>query len=642
MLEAIRKHSKFVMIFLFVLIIPSFIFVGMDQGYFMQNSPTVAKVDGADITQLDWDNTHRSRSDELRRTNPTLDAAALDDPAARYAVLEAMVREHTTVAAARHMRISVPDAAVAAAIADLPGMDSVRKDGKLDMDAYRALLAGRGMTPAQFESLVRSELALDAVTAAFTGGQSAPAAAAQPSLDALLAQREIQIVQLPASGFASKVEVSEDKLHSYYNAHAAQFQQPERADIEYLVLDMDSVRRSITLPEDDVRSYWRENGARIAGAQEQRRASHILIAAATDAPAAERQAARERAQALRDQLVAKPADFAKLAREHSQDPGSAAQGGDLGFFARGAMVEPFEKAAFSLQEGDISEVIETEFGYHILRLSAIKTPVVPSFESMRADIERTLREEQAQRKFAEVAETFSNLVYEQPDSLTPAAQALGLSVQTARDLSPTPTPTLAAPLNNPRLLEAIFAHDSVASKRNTAAIEVGTQQLVAARVTAHQAQRQSSFEEVKDRVRSAFVAEQAAVLAEQDGKAKLQAWSADTSQFPRSPATIVGRHLTTPDAPAAIINAALLARADALPTVQGVSLGAQGYALIKINRSVPLKAEQAQQMQAQLQRQYQAVWAAADLKAYERSLAQRFGARIEVPRPTANALTAQP
>lgn len=636
MLEAIRTHSKIVMVLLFLLIIPSFIFVGMDQGYFMENSPTVARVDGREITQNEWDWAHRNHADALRRQNPDLPAALLDSPEAKWVTLEGLVRERTTAAAAAHMRLSVPDAAIVDELNHSPFLDDIRKDGTIDRQAYTAFLAARGLTPERFEAGLREDLRLQAVTAPFAAGQLAgTSAAAQSAIAALLQQREIQVVRMQPADFASKVSIDQDKLQSYYQTHQAQFVQPETADVDYVVLDLNAVRKTITLPEADVRTYWRENAARLSGAAEQRRVSHILITE----EGSDKETARKKADELRAQIVEKPADFAKIARQHSQDPGSAAQGGDLGFFARGAMVAAFEDAAFALKEGEISPVIETEFGFHILRLAAIKAAAVPSFESMRADIERTLRDELAQRKFAEVAEQFTNLVYEQSDSLEPAARELGLTIQHAKAVSRTPAPGASGPLANANLLNAIFESATNSERRNTEAIEVGPQQLAAARVTAHQPQRQRPLEEVEPLVRAAAIAEESARLAAEDGRAKVAAWSAQPESFPKTPTQIVARHLGTGGLPPAVITQALQAKVEPLPAVIGVDLGAQGWAAVKINRVLPASELSANERRS-VETSYQRAWDEAALAAYQRSLQTRMDARIEAKRPAA-ALQAQ-
>ncbi|MBY0409587.1 MAG: peptidylprolyl isomerase, partial [Burkholderiaceae bacterium] len=343
------------------------------------------------------------------------------------------------------------------------------------------------------------------------------------ALDALYERREIQVARFNSADFANKVISTDTDLEAYYKAHPEKFQQLEQAAVEYVVLDLDSVRAGITLGEDDLRTYYKENVARMM-AKEERRASHILINAAKDAPAADREKAKTRATELLEQVRKAPARFAEIAKKNSNDTGSAVVGGDLGFFARGAMVKPFEDAAFTLKKGEISGVVESDFGYHVIELTDIKVPRQPTFEELRPTMERELKQQQAQRKFAEVAEAFTNGVYEQADSLQPVAEKLKLKVQTAKGVTRTPLPGATGPLSNAKFLEALFSADSLQEKRNTEATEFGPSQLVAGRITSYIPARLEPLDEVRDQVRKLFIAEKSMERARTEGEAKLAAW----------------------------------------------------------------------------------------------------------------------
>ena len=468
MFESIRKHTKIAMFLLFLLIIPSFVLVGIDRSYFSGSSPVVARVDGHDITQAEWDSAHKLESDRMRSQQPAMDAKLLDSPEARYATLERMVRDRVLQIAAQKMHLTTSDARLARSLQEIPQIAALRRpDGSLDSEGYRALVATQGMTPEGFEATMRRDLAVSQVLGGVIGTSFATDAQANAALDPLFQRREIQVAWFKPADFASKVQPSDEQLQTYYKAHPDQFLQAEQAAVEYVVLDIDSLLAGMVLNEDDLRTYYKENAARMAG-KEERRASHILITAAKDAPAAEREKARARATQLLEQARQAPGTFAELARKNSQDPGSATQGGDLGFFARGAMVKPFEDAAYALKKGDISDVVESDFGYHIIQLTDIKAPRTPSFEELRPAMEAELKQQQARRKFAEVAESFSNTVYEQSDSLQPVADKLKLKIQTAKGVVRTPAPGTVGPLANPKFLEALFSSDSLENKRNTA------------------------------------------------------------------------------------------------------------------------------------------------------------------------------
>lgn len=633
MLESIRKHSKFVMILLFLLIIPSFIFVGIDQSYFSGSSPTVARVDGQDITQNDWDNTHRYESDRLRAENPGMDSKLLDSPEARYASLERMVRDRVFQIAAQKMHLVTSDAALARTLQGIPAIASLRKaDGSLDADGYRALLAAQGMTPEGYEASLRRDMSLGQVVGNVMNTALATPVVVNAAMDAFLQRREIQVAQFMAKDFVGQVKVSDEDLKAYYQAHLAKFQQSEQAKVEFVVLDLKTVRDGIELNESDLQTYYKENAARLTGGQEERRASHILVNAPKSMPAAEREAAKAKAQAIYDKVKANPASFAEVAKTESQDTGSAAQGGDLGFFARGAMVPEFEQAAFSMEKGAISAVVESEFGFHIIELTDVKQPPVPSFASVREKIANDLKDQQAQRKFAEVAEVFANTVYEQAESLQPAVEKLGLKLQTVDGVTREPRPDAQGPLASQAFLDALFSADSIDNKRNTDAIDLGANQMVAGRVVSYQPTKQLSFDEVTERVKTLYVDQQAVVLAREAGEAKLKEWRADPAKAQGLlPAVVVARDNPL-GMPRQVLDAALQAKTDALPAWEGVGLGDAGYAIVKVNKILP-STDRSADSARQASLQYVQLISTAEGAAYYELLKKKFKVQFKVPRP---------
>jgi peptidyl-prolyl cis-trans isomerase D len=451
-------------------------------------------------------------------------------------------------------------------------------------------------------------------------------------LDAYLQRREIQIQKWNPADFAGKVQVSDADLGKFYQAQSERFRSVESADIEYLVLDTAALQNSISLPEQDLKTYYEQNVQRLSG-KEERRASHILINAPKDAPAADRAKAKAKADELLALVRKNPKSFADVARKNSQDTGSASKGGDLDFFAKGAMVKAFEDAAFALKKGDISDVVESEFGFHIIELTDIKAPKVPSFESMRTQLEADLRKQQAQRLFAEQAETFSNSVYEQADSFKPTAERLKLTVQKAQGLSRNPQAGAQGVLANPKLLQTLFAEESLSKRRNTAAVEVAPNTLVSARVVAYRPAAVRPFAEVKDEVRRQFVIDKSAELAKAEGQAKLAAWKDQPAQAQVGAAQTVSRDQTQGQAQA-VVDAVLRADPARLPAVVGVDLGAQGYVVARVNKLVPRDAASAQQL-AQSRQQMAQLWGQAESQAYLSYLKQQLKAQVLVEKPGA-------
>jgi peptidyl-prolyl cis-trans isomerase D len=445
------------------------------------------------------------------------------------------------------------------------------------------------------------------------------------SLNAFFEKREVQILSFTPSDYAAKVVPTDAEIDAFYKANLALFQAPELASIEYVTLALDAIKKGIVINEVDLKSYYEQNAVRFSG-NEERRASHILINAAKDASPADREKAKARATALLQQVRKSPDSFAEIAKKESQDAGSAASGGDLDYFARGAMVKPFEDAAFSMRQGDIGEVVESEFGYHIIKLTGIKLPKQRSFEELRAGIESDLKTQQAQRKFAEAAEAFTNGVYEQSDSLKPMAEKLKLEIKTATNLSRKPGTGSTGILTNPKLLAAIFSSDATEKKRNTEAIETASNQLVAARVTAHTPARTMPLAEVRNLVRERVVAARAAELAKSDGLEKLKAWKASPGSALMPAAQVISREQAQ-NFPPQVLSSALRADTSVLPSLVGTDLGAQGFAVIKVNKVLPRVAS-AEVAANQDRNQVTKWWGAAETQAYYGLLKERFKVQI--------------
>lgn len=632
MFDSIRNHSKILMGLLFLLVIPSFVLFGIE-GYsrFEDKGAVVAKVDGQKISQAEWDAAHQAEVDRIRASMPNLDPKLLDSAEARYATLDRLVNERLIARASEKQLLLTSDQRLASYLQQDPSIASLRgADGKLDMARYRQLAASQGMTPEMLEARVRRDLSNQQVLAGLQGSVFATQRQTDMALDAYLQRREIQVKRWVPADFAAKVEVVDADLQRYYQDNAERFRSIENVDLEYLVLDVAVLQKRIELPEQDLKTYYEQNLQRLAG-QEQRRASHILINAAKDLPAADKQKARAKAESLLVAVRKAPKAFAEVARKNSDDTGSASRGGDLDFFARGAMVKPFEDAAFALQKGDISDIVESDFGFHIIQLTDVKLPQAPSFESMRPQLEADLRKQLAQRQFAELAETFSNSVYEQSDSLAPVAERLKLKVQKAQGLTRTPAAEGQAVLGNPKLLQAVFSEDAVVKRRNTAAVEVAPNTLVSAHVVNHRPAAVRPFEDVKADVRQLLIQAKSAELAKAEGQARLSAWKGQPSQANLGSAVTVSREQTQSQ-PQAVLDAALRADPAKMPVLMGVDLGAQGYALVRVNKIEPRQETSAQQAE-QSRQQFARLWGQAESQAYLASLKAQFKVEMLTEKP---------
>jgi peptidyl-prolyl cis-trans isomerase D len=628
MFEFFRRYNKIVMGALFVLIIPSFVLFGVDRYQGDQKGEKVARVDGQEITRPEWEQQHRNEVDRIRRQMPNIEAATLDSDAARYATLERMVRDRVLAAAAAKSNMTVSEDRLSRLFAEDTGLASFRTaEGKFDRERF---MMATGRTPEQYEASVRSDLATQQVLLGVSGTAFATPAQAQATLNAFYDRREVQWVRFNPADFKSKVTPSDADIEAYYKEHASRFQAPEQASVEYLVLDLDAAKKNISVSEADLKSYYEQNGTRF-GTPEERRASHILITAPAGASKSDRDTARAKAEQLLAEVRKAPASFADVARKNSQDPGSAEKGGDLDFVARGAMVKPFEDAMFALKKGEISNVVESEFGYHVILLKDIKPAVRQPFEQVRAAIENEVRGQQATQEFAKAAEAFTDAVYQQPDSLQPAADKLKLTIRTASNVARTPAAGATGPLASANFLGALFAPESLSRKHNTEAIEIGPNQLASGRIVQYAPARAVPLAEVKDTVRARLVEQRAAALAKTEGEAKLSAWQANaTGAAFGAPVTL--SRLDAQSQPLPIIEAALRADATRLPALVGVDLGTDGYAVLRVVKSVPRTAPTAEAAKQENEQFVQVVTAAENLAYYE-LLKARFKAEILVPRP---------
>jgi len=641
MFETIRQ-SKIVMIFLLGLLVIAFVFVGVS-GYssFNDKSPTVAELDGAVITQAQWDQAHEAEIQNLRESMPQLDVKLLDTPEARYATLERLLQDELVAASVRNLRVVAGDRAVQRALRDDPWLNARRDaSGNLDVAQVREELAIRGMTDESYAAQLAYGLAKAQVAQGVQATGLALGAAAKATLDAYFERRQIQVALFDSRQFTESVKVTDADVQTFYDDNKANFLAPETVDVAYLVLDQADIAKAIEINEADLKAYYEQNKSRLSGPEE-RRASHILLTLDAGASADALKAAEEKAKELLARVKADPAQFAQLAKENSQDPGSAQNGGDLGFFGPGAMVQAFNDAVFAMKKGEISDIVRTDFGLHIIQLTDVKSAEIKPYEAMRASILDDLRGSQAARKFAEVAESFSNVVYEQADSLEPAAKRLGLTIQTAKAVGRQGPSNAAdnAIWGNAKLREAVFANDAIEKKLNTAAIDIGGSRLVAARVTAHQPARTRDLAEVKARVQALLTAQKATALAASTGQEALTKWrdgsTAPVANVKLGQSVSVSRDQASEVSPN-LIAAALRVDAKQLPAWTTVDQGLQGFAVIKVNAVERRPAPEATQAAQEVQ-QFTQAWSSAELNAYLASLKVRFNAKILVPKPSANA-----
>lgn len=637
MFDFVRNHNRILQFILLVLIVPAFVLTGVYQGYhaFMDSATDVARIDGQRITEAELENAHREQVDRLRRQMPGIDAKLFDSPEMRAQSLELLVRDKVVRIAAAKANVITTDARLQRIFATDPQLAFLRN---ADNSLNESVLVSQGMSAATFERRLRDDLTAGQYLQGITATAVASKQVVARAMDAYLQQREVQVRQLRTSDFLAKVNPTPAELEAFYKdpSNSGAFQAPESAEVEYVVLDLESLKKQVTVTEEDARKLYTAEVAKRFSTPEERRASHILIKAEKDASSAERAKAKAKAQALLAEAKKSPAAFAELARKNSDDPGSAERGGDLDFFGRGAMVKPFEDVAFGLKPGETSDVVETDFGYHIIHLVAVRGGEKKSFESVRGEIETELKAQAAQKRYAEASVEFTNLVYEQPDSLKPAADKFKLEVQTARGITRKAAAGTTGPLANAKLLEALFAADALRNKRNTEAVEVGPSQLASARVREYSPARRLPMAEVAQELRTRVAQQQAKALARKEGEAALEQ-ARKTPAVDLADKTIVVSRVSNQDLPQPVLDAVLKARPDQLPRIESIDLGEQGVAIFKVVKV--LGRDQKAGDEASLAGRYAQSWGEAETQAYTRSLRTRLNVQVRSAAAAASGAT---
>ncbi|WP_133649445.1 SurA N-terminal domain-containing protein [Paraburkholderia flava] len=626
MLDFFRNHQRLMMFMLILVILPGLGFVGI-QGFrgFFDESANVASVNGHKIARADYDNAMRQQLDNARQQlGARFDAKLFDTPESRKQVLDGMIQQRVLADETQRLNLTASDDAVRRVLLNDPIISSMKKpDGSIDVERYTQLLAMQGMTPDQYQERVRYSLAMQQLPSSIVSSAFTSKTLAQHLTELADQQREVQGLAFHAKDYAAKVQPTDAQLQAYYDAHHNDFATPATATIQYLVLSPTLLAASAQPTDADLKKYYDDNIAhyRTEGTV---RASHILIAVPKDASAADKAKAKEKAEAVLAQVKAHPDQFAQIAQQNSQDPGSASKGGDLGYFSRGMIAggQAFDDAVFKLKKDEISDLVQTDFGYHIVKVTDVKPAETKPFDEVKDAIAKDVKAQQATKAFGDDAEGFTSTVYEQAKSLQPAADKYKLQIQTAT-VTPQPNATLPpdSPLNNAKFLAAVFASDATKDRNNTQAIDVGNSTLIAAHVTDFKAAAVPPLDTIKDAVRQKVIATQSAEMARKDGAAKLAEFEKSKSTAGFSSALKVSRS-DAQGVPPSALSAIYKVDAQKLPAYVGVDLGDDGYVIYRVNAVLPGAAVDAQRL-AGAQQQIAQVEAQSEVESYLDALRDR-------------------
>jgi peptidyl-prolyl cis-trans isomerase D len=576
MFDFVHERKRVVQVVLALIILP-FALWGLDSYQNSGDIGVMATVNGTQIGQAEFEDAlmqQRRRMQELAGEN--FDPALFDRPEIKRSVLEGLAAQHILLANAKDEGLMAGDEQIAQIIAGVPAF---QKDGRFDKQAYEAALRAQNMSPSLFEYRVRQDILNRQLTDAYAQNGFAADTTAETLIRLNEQQRTVSVATLGLDTFLKSAVVADADVQKYYDQNPQQFELPERAQVEYVVFSAEALADKINPTSAEVKRYYDEHLNEFS-TQEQRQASHILISVSTQAGDDEKQAAKEKAEQLLADVKAAPNKFAALAKENSEDPGSAANGGDLGMFSRGMMVKQFDEAVFSMQVGQISDLVQTDFGYHIIKVTAIKASKAQPLKEVSALIEQRLRTQQAADKFAELAERFNDTVYEQSDSLLPAAELVGAKVVSGKWLSRDQQP---GELWTAKVLEAVFSEDAVKNKRNTAAVEVKSNTLLAAHVTNHQPASVRPFAEVASGIRKLLQHQAALLAAEEQGKQTVAALQAGEKKKMVWKTALKLSRSQRSDLDPALLHQVFLADTSKLPAYVGVVDAKSGYVIARID-----------------------------------------------------------
>ncbi|KQV56452.1 peptidylprolyl isomerase [Duganella sp. Root198D2] len=563
-------------IILALLIVPSFVLVGVSGvKLFGEDANTIAKVAGHPVTQQEWDNAQRNQLDQLRqRMGPQFDQKLFDTPEFKQNILDQLIAQRAMNAEIRSAHLTASEQKVQEAITtQLP---LFKADGSYDKEQYLQILAAQGMNAGMHQEQVRHDLALQQVATGVELSGFVPRTVAKAISDFGSQEREVQELALPVSQFLPNVKVTDDMVKAFYDKNAKLFEIPESAKIEYVVLNAEAVASQASASDEEIAGYYKSNQKRFA-AEETRRVSHILISAEGG-----KAAAKTKAEAVLAEVRKNPADFAKIAQAKSDDSGSAAQGGDLGVIAKAGNAA--EAAALKMKQGEISDLVETDFGYHIVTVTELKPTQVKPLDEVKGEIAAEIKKQKAAKLYSDMSEQFTDIVFSDFESLKPVADKLKLKIETMDGISRQPNPILgAAPFNNAKFLNALFADEALKNKRNTEAVEVAPQTLVSGRIVEFKPASKKPLAEVEAAIKQQVALEEAVKAAKKAGEEKLAAAkkSGDAAGF--GEVKTISRAKADGINPAAVA-AVMKADASRLPAYVGVEIPGQGYGVYRIGK----------------------------------------------------------
>ncbi len=583
MLQTIRDRAQGWLAWVIVILISvPFALWGIQSYFDVGGVPIAATVNGVEIPARDLDRRVEQARMELReRLGAAYDPAEFDDRQLRAEVLDALVREVLLLDVVRDLGLRIADQDVQIQVLSDP---SFQQDGRFDKETYERLLQYQGMTPGMYEAQLRQQMAAGQLIRAVSTSELATTSELNDYQRLMEQRRELSYLRFPVAEYRTDAPLDEAAISAFYEAHPAQFQSPEQVKIDYLVLDTDALASKTESTESDLRSIYETDQARFAQ-PERRHVRHILLKAPDDGAA---QAVLDEIEGIRERLLA-GASFDELAKTHSQDPGSGAAGGSLGVIESGIMVPPFDQAAFALAQGQISEPVRTQFGYHLIEVTEIFPAQIKPFEDVREQLETESSKQRADALYYDLGERLASITYESPDSLIPAAEELGLVLQQSDWIGRSGGEGVLA---HPKVVAAAFSDEIRLEGRNSDMIEPERDRLqaVVLRVAEHRDATLQPLSEVRDEIVAEIKQEKAkadAAAAAESSVEKLRQssdWAAVSETLKPETPGLVDRRAS--EVPAAVLDTAfrLPAPAQGAFSVATATLDNGDSAVVRIAR----------------------------------------------------------
>jgi len=577
MLEKFRSYAqtKAAKIILALILVPFALF-GIDS-YLNQagNNLSIAKVNGYKIALPEYNRAIENVRNRIMSEGKKVDPAMFDSFEFKESVIDGLITKQLLNNDIKKSRFRITDQQLSQYII---GMPEFQKDGKFSQEIYDKVLQNNQLTPKKFEESIRNDLLIQQVRDGLQKLTFIPPNNLAETLKATSQQREISIAEFKTKEYMTKANIAEKDMQAFYDQNKSKFLAPEQVKAEFVVFSLANILPTINVTEDEIKSFYKANADKYQN-QQQREASHILIAASKNAPPAEKAKAKAKAEDVLNQVRKNPKQFEELATKYSQDPESAKKGGDLGSFGRGMMVKPFDDAVFSMKVNEISNIVESDFGYHIIKLTKI-IGEGGGFDAMRPQIKAELIYQKGQEKFAALAEEFSNKVYEQSSSLDAVSKRFNLPIQKTDWISRNDSDKF---FKNEALMSALYSNESIKNHRNTEAIEVTPNNLISARVVDYKAQSTKPFADVRKNIEDYLKFESAKKMVASEGEVALKSLTDASRKIDWQPATLVDRK-NTKGLSDAVVNHAYKMPTDKLPSYSGFIDGNNGYVIVKVNK----------------------------------------------------------